>query len=114
MLKFRYSLCFMCLVFMQLFSILSCSSLQHTSVHLLNDTRRKASLVLYVLLILIFFVFFMREMHNYFGCVRHEFPEHCLCLIIATLKLAFNYIVRCVNHQPFNAFKYVKYTFDFD
>lgn len=113
-LRFRYSLCFNCLVFMQMFSILSCSSLQQANLSIISDFKRKFSLVASVLLNLALFILLMHYFHNYFDCVQHGFPEHFLCLSICFSKLVFNYLVRWINQRIFVRIRFVKYTFDFE
>ena len=112
--RFRYSLCYNCLVFMQLFNILSCSSLHATKIHIVKDFKRKFYLTSQVFMILGLYLLLMEYFPHYFDCVSHGFPEHFLCFTISIVKLLFNYFVRCIKHQGFARLKFVKYTFDFE
>ncbi|KAL4450361.1 hypothetical protein ABPG74_009067 [Tetrahymena malaccensis] len=113
-LRFRYSLCFNCLVFLQLFNILSCSSLHYSKIRVFRDIKRKFFLFVSVLFILGFYILLMHYFHDYFECTKHGLPEHFLCLTISLTKLFYNYLIRFINHRPFSSIRYVKYTFDFE
>ncbi|EGR26923.1 hypothetical protein IMG5_204810 [Ichthyophthirius multifiliis] len=107
----RYTICFNCLVYLQLFNILCSTCLQKNIYDFYNFFWNKAVFLIQIGFFLVIYLIVFSYFGKYLGCVQLKFGDHLFCLVLGIINIVIFIFINQFSSNFFIRFNYLKYTF---